>query len=69
KVVIVKHGEYFSVYSNLKEVFVKTGDTLSTKKTIGTILYNDEDGKTELHLELWKETNKLNPEEWIHKKE
>lgn len=65
KVVIVKHGAYFSVYSNLNEVFVKQGQTLSTKQTIGTILFNDEDGKTELHLELWKEENKLNPEEWL----
>jgi septal ring factor EnvC (AmiA/AmiB activator) len=69
KVVIVKHGEYFSVYSNLKDVFVKTGETLSIKQTIGTILFNDEDGKTELHLELWKETDKLNPEDWLHKRE
>lgn len=65
KVVIVKHGEYFSVYSNLKEVFVKTGQKLDTRQTIGTILYNNDDGKTELHLELWKGTNKLNPENWL----
>jgi septal ring factor EnvC (AmiA/AmiB activator) len=65
KVVIVKHGEYFSVYSNLKDVFVKTGDVITTKQTIGTILFNDEDGKTDLHLELWKDTSKLNPEDWL----
>jgi len=65
KVVIVKHGEYFSVYSNLKDVFVKAGDILTTKQTIGTILFNDEDGKTDLHLELWKDENKLNPEDWL----
>jgi len=65
KVVIVKHGEYFSVYTNLKEVFVKTGDKLQTKSNIGTILYNENDGKTDLHIELWKGTNKLNPEEWL----
>ena len=68
KVVIVKHGEYFSVYVNLKDVFVKVGDKVATKKTLGTILYNQEDGKTDLHLEIWKNSDKLNPEEWLAKK-
>ncbi|HXP53107.1 MAG TPA: M23 family metallopeptidase, partial [Bacteroidia bacterium] len=68
KVVIVKHGEYYSVYSNLKDVFVKAGDNITTKQNIGTILFNDDDGKTELHLELWKGESKMNPEDWLHGK-
>src|SRR6185312_1436434 len=68
KIVIVKHGEYFTVYANLKDVFVKTGDKLTTKGTIGTILFNENDGKTDLHLELWKGNAKQNPEEWLSKR-
>jgi septal ring factor EnvC (AmiA/AmiB activator) len=68
QVVIVKHGEYFTVYADLKEVFVKVGDEVAIKKTIGTILFNSDDGKTDLHLEIWKNSDKLNPEDWLIKK-
>ena len=62
--VIVQHGEYFTVYSNLQEVSVKSGDIISTKQVIGTVQTDDE-GKSEVHLEIWKGSNKLDPEEWI----
>jgi septal ring factor EnvC (AmiA/AmiB activator) len=67
KAVIVRHGEYLSVYANLNEVYVKTGDKLKTKQNIGTILLDDNEGKTELHLEIWKGQTKLDPEEWMYK--
>jgi len=65
KAVIVRHGEYLSVYSNLESVEVKTGDKLSTKQRIGTIASGSEDGKGELHLEIWRNTSKLDPQGWI----
>jgi len=65
KVVMVRHGEYLSVYANLKDVFIKSGDKLTTKETIGTILYDEDEGKTLLQFEIWKGQNKLNPEEWL----
>lgn len=69
KVVLIRHGEYYTVYSNLKDVFVKAGDNVTTKQTLGTILFNGEDGKTEVHLEIWKGgSTKLNPEDWLYKK-
>lgn len=68
KVVIVRHGEFLSVYSNLDEVFVKQGDKLSTKERIGSIHTNKEDGKTELHLEIWKGFTKMDPKSWLAKK-
>src|SRR5581483_8247000 len=58
KVVLVRHGEYLSVYANLKDVFVKTGDKLTTKQNVGTLLFNEEEGKALLHLEIWKGSNK-----------
>lgn len=64
--VIIRHGEYISVYSNLKEVYVKQGDKVETKQNIG-LIYSDpsEDNKTILKFQIRKESLKLNPEEWI----
>jgi murein hydrolase activator len=64
--VLVQHGEYFTVYSNLEEAFVKQGQKIKTKQTIGKVYTNSEDDKTELHLEIWKNTIKLNPESWLY---
>ena len=64
KAVIVNHGEYFSVYSKLKDVSVKSGEVLSIKQNIGNIM-EDEDGATEIHLEIWYNQEKQNPELWI----
>lgn len=63
--VIVKHGEYFTVYSNLKTVSVKAGDNIVTKQQIGTV-YTDS-GTSKVHLEIWKGTEKTNPELWLAK--
>ena len=68
KAVLVRHGEYLSVYSNLEEVYVKMGDKITTKQNIGLIHTNDEDSKTEVHLEIWKGTTKMDPENWLFKK-
>lgn len=66
--VIIRHGSFLSVYSNLKEVFVKPGDQVKTKQEIGSI-YNDksEGNKTILKFQIWKESQKQNPELWISK--
>jgi len=72
KAVIIRHGEYFSVYGNLKDVFVKKGDKITTKQELGTIYTDPKKFKTEGHLEIWKITEggsiKLNPEDWILKR-
>lgn len=66
-VVIIRHGEYFSVYSNLENVTVKRGDKVTTKQPIGTVHTNLLENKTELHFELLKETNRQNPASWLTK--
>ncbi len=67
KGVIIKHGEYYSVYTNLSDVTVKAGDKVSTKQKIGTAWEDPEEGKTEVHLEIWKGTVILDPALWISK--
>lgn len=63
--VIIKHGEYFSVYSNLKTVNVKINSKVTTKQTIGTAYTNPSDNTTNVHLELWKGHIKYDPALWI----
>jgi septal ring factor EnvC (AmiA/AmiB activator) len=66
--VIIRHGKYLTVYSNLVNVLVKSGDKVSLKQTIGTIGTDaDDDSKTVLKFQIWKESEKLNPEDWIAK--
>lgn len=63
--VLVQHGEYFTLYSNLEQVYVKAGDKVITKQPIGLVQTSEDDGKTELHLEIWRGSNKMDPENWI----
>ena len=65
--VIIKHGEYFTVYSNLDKVFVKKDDNIITKELIGQI-HTDLKGNTELHFEVWKGSALQNPTYWVVKK-
>ena len=66
-VVILRHGEYFTVYSNLENVTVKRGDKVKTKQNIGTVHTNKTENKTELHFELLKEQSRQNPANWLSK--
>lgn len=65
--VIISHGEYFTVYSKLGNVTVSKGQKVSTKQTIGSV-YSDIDNHSEVHLEVWKGSDKLNPALWIYAK-
>jgi len=64
KAVIVNHGEYYTVYSKLKDVIVSQGQLVSLKQVIGSIA-EDEDGATEIHFEIWFNQDKQNPELWL----
>ncbi len=66
KAVLIQHGEFFTMYSNLNKVFVDKGDSVETKEDIGTII-TDENGKTEVHFEIWQGNQKQNPSYWISK--
>ncbi|MBL4657667.1 MAG: peptidoglycan DD-metalloendopeptidase family protein [Flavobacteriales bacterium] len=72
KAVIVRHGDFFSVYGNLQEVFVKKGDNIMLKQELGVIFTDEAKFKTVGHLEIWrmsdKGTVKLDPQKWLAKK-
>ncbi len=65
RVIIIRHGGYLSVYAHLKDVFVKLGQNVDSKQEIGSVFSDDENNETEVHLEIWKGTNKLDPQIWI----
>jgi len=64
--VIIKHGEYYTLYQNLVNVQVKVGDKIKTKAVIGTA-FTDEDNNTKFHFQLWKDKFTQNPELWLSK--
>ncbi len=66
KVVMIQHGEYFTVYAKLRNTSVKTGDTVIAKDVIGEV-YTNTDGETELEFQIWKGKNRLNPSKWLKK--
>lgn len=64
--IIIRHGNYLTVYSNLSQVYVKAGDRVTTRQAIGKIFTDTEEGNTTiLHFQLWKEKTKLNPQPWL----
>lgn len=69
KVVIVKHGNYRTVYSNLQDTYVKSGTKLSTKQLIGSLLTTEGSSVSVLHFEVHSVTGtvvqSLNPSLWI----
>lgn len=62
--VIISHGEYFTVYSGLKDVFVKQGQKVATNQEIGKIAINS-DGISELRFQIRKSTVALDPQAWL----
>lgn len=66
-VVIVQHGSYFTVYAKLKQVSVKMGQQVSRQDVIGEV-NTDANGISELQFQVWKNTQKLDPELWLAKR-
>jgi len=68
KVVMIRHGEYLTVYSYMSEVFVSKGDKISIKQDLGVLVNETGKAKTQVHIEIWKGMTKLNPKYWIFRK-
>lgn len=65
--IIIRHGDYFTVYSQLDEAYVNRGDKVQTKQNIGKIHTDRTENKTELHFELRQGKETLNPTQWLAK--
>ena len=63
--IIIRHGNYITVYANLKEIFVKQGQNIATGTLIGKIYKDSNEANGVLHFEIWEENQKLNPVKWL----
>ena len=63
--VLLKHGEFFTVYAKLETISVHKGDKVNTGQSIGT-LGTDSEGKTELHFEVWQGNQRMDPAAWLY---
>ena len=65
-VVLVRHGNYLTVYANLSHVYVRAGDQVERRQLIGRVFTDSDDSENSLlHLEIWEENQKLNPMLWL----
>jgi len=67
KAVIISHGDYFTVYSNLIEVFVKQGQTVGLKEDIARVYTKSSNKESITELQIWKGSEKLDPSSWLFK--
>ncbi|MBC7448577.1 MAG: peptidoglycan DD-metalloendopeptidase family protein [Hymenobacteraceae bacterium] len=63
-IVMIQHGEYFTVYAKLHDVRVRTGQQVDVREALGTV-FTTPDGTTELQFQLWRNSQDLNPEAWL----
>ncbi|GAA4891072.1 peptidoglycan DD-metalloendopeptidase family protein [Flaviramulus aquimarinus] len=66
-IVMIRHGNYLTLYRNLAQVYVKKGDKVRTKQVIGEVFTNPSSGETILSFTLSKGTSTENPASWIYK--
>lgn len=65
-VVIVNHGNYYTVYGNISSPNVKNGDAVDTGSSLGKLALNDEDtNHSSIHFEVWRNREKQNPQDWL----
>lgn len=62
---IIKHGNYYTLYHNLVDIRVANGSTVGTKEVIGAVATDLDKNETVLHFQIWKETERNDPELWL----
>ena len=65
--VIIRHGHFLSLYSNIVNVRVRPGDKVTEGYYIGDVYFTDNDEGSVLHLGIYEERNALNPQSWLRR--
>jgi septal ring factor EnvC (AmiA/AmiB activator) len=65
RAVMIQHGDYFTVYQNLSQVFVEKGDKVNIKQSIGKVRTSGDTGKTIIKFLILQNTSNNNPEGWL----
>lgn len=68
KAVIIRHGQYLTVYAHLENVTVSKGSKVETGQLIGTVHFDADENKAEVQLQVWKGTTKIDPNPWLAKR-
>ena len=63
--VIIRHGNFYTLYHNLDEVYVKEGEKVSTRQSIGRVFTDRKSDETVLQFQIWREMAKSDPEAWL----
>lgn len=63
--IIVRHGNYYTFYGNIQNIYVKQGDSVTTGQSLGKVYTDSDTGYAQMHFQLWQGTNKMNPEPWL----
>jgi len=64
--VLIRHGNYITVYKNLGKLYVKKGDKVKAKDSIGEVFTNQQTGKTEIQFSIFNNIKVLNPQGWLY---
>lgn len=65
--VIIRHGDYYTFYANIYDLFVKQGDKVKAGQLLGRIFTDPDTGISTMHFQLWQKTNKINPAPWLNR--
>ncbi|WP_339622722.1 peptidoglycan DD-metalloendopeptidase family protein [uncultured Winogradskyella sp.] len=65
--IIIRHGNYLTIYTNLSKIYVKSGDKVKTGQAIGQVFTNKTNGESMLGFRVYKNDQKLNPQYWLTK--
>lgn len=65
KAVIIRHGQYLTVYAHLEDVRVSKGSKVETGQVLGSVYFDDAENKAEMQLQVWKGTTKIDPQPWL----
>lgn len=65
--ILVRHGDYFTLYGNIVDIHVKQNDKVETGQVLGSVFTDPETNIAEMHFQIWKQRQKLNPELWLKK--
>jgi murein DD-endopeptidase MepM/ murein hydrolase activator NlpD len=64
KIISIMHGEYYTVYCNLKNIAVNTGDKVKIHQVLGEV-FTDKEGVSTLQFQVWHNNERMNPENWL----
>ena len=64
--VLIRHGNFITLYTNLAKLYVKKGEKVNAKQAIGEVFTNQQTGKTQLQFGIFNNVKALNPKDWVY---